>query len=231
MQLSCSAHTHTRSYSRCRLTQRSTCGVTVKREGHWEMFLATCRASILKAASTSSSWAALKVRVGRKLMNFKDGEEELRPKDERAKKKYIYRKSWAQCVLQSKLKSGWKVRKWMCRMGIMLRQEHTLSHIRATNGLKELFCHPWSANTPVVFGRKQWGWSLPGQAPGIAGDPHSQTACLTGGWPEQEQEPPWRPGQRTIMAPGGGQGEGRDQQGKASSVCFKWQHLELSLLV
>ncbi len=61
-------HTPTRTlaYSRCR-TQRNTLGVTVEREGHWEMFLATCRASILRAASTNSSWAAHtvgEVRVG-----------------------------------------------------------------------------------------------------------------------------------------------------------------------
>jgi len=49
--------THTLAYSRCR-SQRSTWGVTVEKEGHWEMCLATCRASILRAASTSSSWAA-----------------------------------------------------------------------------------------------------------------------------------------------------------------------------
>lgn len=39
-------------------------------------------------------------------------------------------------------------------------------------------------NTPVVFERMQLGWSQPGQAPGTAGDPHTQTACLTtGAWP------------------------------------------------
>lgn len=55
------AHTHAISlaYTRCR-SQRSTWGVTEEREGHWEMILATCRASILRAASTSSSWAAQK---------------------------------------------------------------------------------------------------------------------------------------------------------------------------
>lgn len=53
------AHIHTLAYARCR-SQCSTWGVTVEREGHWEMLLATCRASILRAASTSSSWAARK---------------------------------------------------------------------------------------------------------------------------------------------------------------------------
>lgn len=46
------------------------------------MFLATCRASILRAASTSSSWAAHKG-------GFWVREGELRPKDERAKGKHI----------------------------------------------------------------------------------------------------------------------------------------------
>lgn len=65
------AHTRTHWYSRCRLTQRSTWGVTVEREGHWEMFLATCRASILRAASTSSSWAAHMGVWGEGLMEFR----------------------------------------------------------------------------------------------------------------------------------------------------------------
>lgn len=46
------------------------------------MFLATCRASILRAASTSSSWAAHK-------RDFWVREGGLRPKDERAKGKHI----------------------------------------------------------------------------------------------------------------------------------------------
>lgn len=54
---------NTLAYTRRRI-QRSTWGVTVEREGHWEMFLATCRASILRAASTSSSWAAHKGDLG-----------------------------------------------------------------------------------------------------------------------------------------------------------------------
>lgn len=52
----------------------------------------------------------------------------------------------------------------------------------------------WSVNTPVVFGRMQWGWSQPGQAPGTAGGPRTQTACLTGAWPGLEQGPPQGPG-------------------------------------
>lgn len=50
------------------------------------MFLATCRASILRAASTSSSWAAHKGDLGGG--GVKGGG--LRPKDERAKGKHIY---------------------------------------------------------------------------------------------------------------------------------------------
>ena len=89
-------HTHSRTlaYSRCR-TQRSTCRVTVEREGHWEMFLATCRASILRAASTSSSWAA-HVCVG----GVGDLGGGLRPKDERAKGKHR-NLSWAHTLAAS----------------------------------------------------------------------------------------------------------------------------------
>lgn len=47
-------------------------------------------------------------------------------------------------------------------------------------------------NTPVVFGRMQWGWSQPGQAPGTAGGRHPQTACLAR--PGLEQGPPMGPG-------------------------------------
>lgn len=50
------AHTHAHTHG-CGLAQRSTWGDTVDKVGLWEMFLATCRASILRAASTSSSWA------------------------------------------------------------------------------------------------------------------------------------------------------------------------------
>lgn len=56
--------THT-GFSRCRLTLRSTWGVTVEREGHWEMLWATCRASSLRAASTSSSLATSEAKYQR----------------------------------------------------------------------------------------------------------------------------------------------------------------------
>lgn len=62
------------------------------------MFLATCRASILRAASTSSSWAAHMVGGwgkewgrgvgGLGLMDFEGKGGGLRPKDERAKGKH-----------------------------------------------------------------------------------------------------------------------------------------------
>lgn len=50
----------------------------------------------------------------------------------------------------------------------------------------------WSVNTPVVFGRMQWGWSQPGQAPGTAGGLRTQTDCLAR--PLPEQGPPRGPG-------------------------------------
>lgn len=81
--------TVTHSGSRCRLTQRSTWGVTLEKEGHWEMFLATCRASILRAASTSSSWAA---HTGGQRWGGGGIEGQgsgLRPEDRRAKERHI----------------------------------------------------------------------------------------------------------------------------------------------
>lgn len=68
-------HPHTLASSRCGLTQRSTWRVTVEREGHWEMFLATCRASSLRAASTSSSLAA------HMWPDFRDKRGGLRPRE------------------------------------------------------------------------------------------------------------------------------------------------------
>lgn len=80
---------HALRCNRCRV-QRSTWGFKVEREGHWEMFLATCRASILRAASTSSSWAA-RMREGFgegwRLGDGGSGEGIAAPKVERAERK------------------------------------------------------------------------------------------------------------------------------------------------
>lgn len=210
------SYTHTHTHGRCRLTQRSTWGVTLEREGHWEMFFATCRASILRAASTSSSWAAHMRGKGWWMSGIR--EEGCGPKREQREN---IETRWAHTLAgvyishtdnlfsHSKLKTANQVKggKWWenveagCTVVTWQWEKHShnahTTHVRATNELPgssrvSQRGRVWSVNKPVVFGRMQWGWSQPGQAPCTAGSRHTQTACLTRAW--EEKGPPQVPG-------------------------------------
>lgn len=102
---------------------------------------------------------------------------------------------------------------------VIFAQKHTQSQIRTTNGPLEAMPirfikrgHVWFINTPVIFGRMQWGWSQRGQAPGTAEGRHTQTASLIGVWPGLEQGPPQGQLKGAKGAPGGvGRGQGGGQ--------------------
>lgn len=64
-----------------------------------------------------------------------------------------------------------------------------------------------SANTPGVSAQMQWGWFRPGQAPGTAGDHHTQTGFLAR--PVLGHGPPLGPVWGATGAPGG---SGREQE-------------------
>lgn len=69
-----------------------------------------------------------------------------------------------------------------------------------------------SANTPGVSEQMQWGWSQPGQAPGTAGDHHTQTGFLAR--PVLGHGPPMGPVWGATGAPGGlGREQGRGGHG------------------
>lgn len=117
-------------------------------------------------------------------------------------------------------------------MGITQNTHYTYESHKEATRVKDCRVYQagnvWSFNTPAAFGRMQWGWSQPGQAPCTAGGRHTQTACLTRAWPGQEKGPP----QVATRAPGGvgkWQGGGQVSAWKASTKClFQWQQCEMS---